>query len=147
MKLFTFFTFNASVELRSSLKSSVVQSSVVQKENGAFECVMIDDKGFVTEATTSNIWIIKNNVLITRPLGQEILSGVTRIKILEAANDLNITVKLKKFREDDIYKADAVFISNSSALILEAKKLNKKKLNYGKDKTVNLIKHKLFEYI
>lgn len=133
---------------RCDIKSVSLLPNVMLKqkaqENDAFECVMIDNKGFVTEATTSNLWIVKNKTVITRPVGNEILSGVTRNKILEVAKLLKIKVELKKFYEKDIYKCDGVFISNSTSLIIEAKKLNKIKLNYGKNKIINSIKIGLF---
>ena len=51
---------------------------------------MIDDKGYITEATTSNIWIIKDKKLYTPPLKKNILAGVTRKKVFELANILNL---------------------------------------------------------
>ena len=111
-----------------SLLPNVLLKQKALKKN-AFECLMLDGQGYITEATTSNIWILKNNALITTPLTSNILPGVTRKKIIELAKKLNIVVKEHKFRESDIYKADNVFISNSSTIILEANKLNGKKLN------------------
>ena len=134
---------------RCDIKSVALLPNVMLKqkalERGAFECVMTDNKGFVTEATTSNLWIVKNNTLITRPISNEILSGVTRNKILEVAKLLKIKIKLKKFYEKDIYNCEGVFISISTSLIIEAKKLNKKNLNYGKSKIINNIKLGLFK--
>ena len=136
---------------RCDIKSVSLLPNVMLKQKaklkGAFECVMIDAEGFVTEATTSNLWIIKNNDLITRPDCNKILAGVTRKKILEVANLLNINVKLKKFYEKDIHKADAVFISNSSNIIIQAKSLNKKPLNSDKNKIIEKLKHKIFSDI
>ena len=51
---------------------------------------MLDDQGYITEATTSNIWILKKNTLITTPLTSNILPGVTRKKLIELAKTLNI---------------------------------------------------------
>lgn len=133
---------------RCDIKSVSLLPNVMLKQEaklkGAFECVMIDKEGFVTEATTSNLWIIKNNCLITRPNSNKILSGVTRKKILEAANLCKIKVKLKKFNEKDIYQADAVFISNSSSIIIQAKRLNKIPIKCSKNRIIETIKHKIF---
>ena len=136
---------------RCDIKSVSLLPNVILKQEakikGAFECVMIDDKGFVTEATTSNLWIIKDDILITRPLGTDILSGVTRKKIIEIAKSQNIKIKFKKFQEKDIYLADGVFISNSSSFVLEAKKMNNIKLKYGKNSIIKKIKGELFNLI
>ena len=63
------------------IKSVSLLPNVLLKQkallNNAQECIMIDDRGFVTEATTSNVWIVKNNSLFTTPLSSNILAGVT----------------------------------------------------------------------
>ena len=112
-------------------------------DNNAEECVMKDQEGYITEATTSNIWIIKKNMLITPPLNNNILAGVTRKKIIEFAKELNFKVLEKKFREDDLLSADSTFITNSSSIILEAKSLNKKKLRIDKTGILKEIKNKV----
>ena len=108
---------------------------------------MIDSKGYITEATTSNIWIIKNKTLITTPLTSNILAGVTRKKVIELAGLLKIKVQEKKFKEADVLGADGVFITNSSALILEANKLNNKTLNLNSNGIMNKIKNNMLEMI
>ena len=108
---------------------------------------MLDDKGYITEATTSNIWILKNNTLVTTPLTSNILPGVTRKKLIELATTLNIKVREDKFKESDIFKADNVFITNSSAIILEANKLNGKKLKVSNNQILKNIKSEILKTI
>ena len=74
-----------------SLLPNVLLKQKALKKN-AFECLMLDDNGYITEATTSNIWILKNNTLITTPLTSNILPGVTRKKLIELAKILNVKV-------------------------------------------------------
>jgi len=116
-------------------------------KKNAFECLMLDDYGYITEATTSNIWILKNNFLITTPLTSNILPGVTRKKLIELANILNIKVCEEKFKESDVYRADNVFLTNSSAIILEANKLNGKKLNVSNNQILKNIKSEILKII
>ena len=108
---------------------------------------MLDDQGYITEATTSNIWILKNNTLVTTPLTSNILPGVTRKKLLKLANTLNIKVLEEKFKESDVFKADNVFITNSSAIILEANKLNGKKLKVSNNQMLKNIKSEILKVI
>lgn len=129
-----------------SLLANVLLKQKALKKN-AFECLMVDNNGFITEATTSNIWIIKNNCLITTPLTSNILAGVTRKKLLELAKSMQIKVFEKKFKEKDIYTADGIFISNSSAIILEADKLNNKKLKVNKNGILKKIKTEMLKII
>ncbi len=129
-----------------SLLPNVLLKQKALKKN-AFECLMLDDHGYITEATTSNIWILKNNTLITTPLTSNILPGVTRKKLIELANILNIKVCEEKFKESDVYKADNVFITNSSAIILEANKLNGKKLKVSNNQILRNIKSEILKVI
>ena len=108
---------------------------------------MLDDQGYITEATTSNIWILKKNTLFTTPLTSNILPGVTRKKLIEIANVLNIKVSEEKFKVSDVYKADNVFITNSSAIILEANKLNGKKLKVSNNQILRNIKSEILKVI
>ena len=129
-----------------SLLANVLLKQKAFKKN-AFECLMLDEHGYVTEATTSNIWILKNNTLITTPLTSNILPGVTRKKIIELAKIMKIKVYEHKFKESDIYKADGVFVTNSSAIILEANKLNGIKLKVNKNTILEKIKFRMLEII
>ena len=115
--------------------------------NNAFECLMLDNQGYITEATTSNIWMLKDNALITTPLTSNILAGVTRKKLIELAKRMNIKVLENKFKENDVYRADNVFITNSSTIILEANKLNGRKLNTFKNGLLTQIKSEIFKVI
>ena len=129
-----------------SLLPNVLLKQKALKKN-AFECLMLDDQGYITEATTSNIWILKKNTLITTPLTSNILPGVTRKKLIELANILNIKVSEEKFKESDVYEADNVFITNSSAIILEANKLNGKKLKVSNNQILKNIKSEILKVI
>lgn len=117
------------------------------KKNSAFECLLIDANGFITEATTSNVWIVKNKILHTTPLSSNILAGVTRKKILELAKKLKIKVMEKKFKEIDVLNADGVFITNSSSLILEAHLFNNKTLKVDNKGIMATLKKKMQELI
>ena len=136
---------NCHIKTVSLLPNVLLKQKALNKN--AFECLMLDDYGYITEATTSNIWILKNNTLITTPLTSNILPGVTRKKLIELANILNVKVSEQKFKEKDIFKADNVFITNSSAIILEANKLNGKKLRVSKNQILRNIKSELLKII
>ena len=136
---------NCHIKTVSLLPNVLLKQKALNKN--AFECLMLDDHGYITEATTSNIWILKNNMLITTPLTSNILAGVTRKKLRELAHTLNIKVCEKKFKEKDVFKADNVFITNSSAIILEANKLNGKKLRVSNNKILKNIKSEILKII
>src|SRR6185295_16023498 len=76
--------------MRRDIKSVMLLAPVLGKqaayEAGAFEAWMIED-GHVTEGTSSNAYIVRNGRVITRPLSNHILAGVTRRSLLKLAED------------------------------------------------------------
>lgn len=83
------------------------------KSRGAFESVMLNADGYVTECSTSNLFVVKAGVLITPSLECGLLDGVTRGRLLELAADAGIETREAKLRADDLLDADEVFVSSS----------------------------------
>lgn len=133
------------------IKTVALLPNVILKQkalkNNAFECVLKDKNNFITEATTSNIWILKDKCLITTPLSSNILAGVTRKKVIEVALSLGTRIIEKKFKEENIYNAESTFITNSSSMILEANMLNNKPLNVDQSGLIQKLKLKMMENI
>lgn len=98
---------------------------------GAFEGFMIED-GFVTEGTSSSAFIIKDGVLITKPLSNEILPGIRRKVILGFAGELGLKIEQRKFSMAEVYEADEVFISAATLPLLPVVKADGKPINGGK---------------
>lgn len=103
------------------------------KEKKVFEVIFLNNAGYVTEGTTSNIFLIKNNCLWTPALQNNILAGVTRSLILETAKELNITCKETSLTNYDFFNADEIFLSATSFEILPVRKINNLKINYQKN--------------
>lgn len=98
---------------------------------GAFEGFMIED-GFVTEGTSSSAFIIKDGVLITKPLSNEILPGIRRKVILGFAGELGLKIEQRKFSMAEVYEADEVFILAATLPLLPVVKADGKPINGGK---------------
>ena len=127
----------------SYIKSTSLLGNVLLKQKAlnkkAFECVMYDEKGFITEATTSNIWVIKNRKIYTPPLKKNILAGVTRKKVFEIAKKLKMAAFEKEIKLNFLVNSDGVFLTNSSSLLVMAKKIDNLKLNLDKDNIYKLL--------
>ena len=113
-----------------SLLGNVLAKNAAAKKN-AYEAILIDN-GIVTEATASNVWIIKKNKLITHPTNTDILKGITRqsIKKLVQSNSLKLVEKCFTLKE--MYAADEVFITSSGNFVTPIIKIDYKKINRGK---------------
>ena len=95
---------------------------------GAYEAWLIDEDGFVTEGTSTNAWIVDaSGRLTTRNLGHEILPGVTRRVIMEAAAEAQLPVSEHRFTPEDALVAREAFISSATGVVpvvsLDGKKI------------------------
>ena len=113
-----------------SLLANVLAKKEAVRKN-SYEAILIDD-GKITEATASNVWIVKNNKLITHPSNTDILKGITRetVKKLIKKNKLNL--KETSFTKKELYNADEVFITSSSSFVTPIIKVDSKLVNKGK---------------
>ena len=87
------------------------------KNNDAEETILYRD-GIVTEASSSNVFIVKSNCIYTHPKGPNILPGITREKVIECAKINNINVEESSFRKEQLMDADEVWISSSTREII-----------------------------
>jgi D-alanine transaminase len=87
------------------------------KESDSEEAILYRD-GIVTEASSSNVFIVKDSILYTHPKGPNILPGVTRDIAIHCAENLGIKVKEEKFTKEQLMQADEVWISSSTREIL-----------------------------
>ena len=113
-----------------SLLPNILAAKAAEKES-AYEAILIKN-GYITEATSSNVWIVKKNVLITHPSNSDILRGVTRDRIKILINKYNLKLNEKKFTKTELYKADEVFLTSSSCFVTPVIKIDNKKINNGK---------------
>lgn len=107
---------------RCDIKTVALLPNVLGKqaaeESGAFEAWMCDADGFVTEGTSSNAWIVTaDGTLVTRPLGPDILRGITRQAILRLAEDMGLVFEERKFSREEALEAREAFLSNSSHFV------------------------------
>jgi len=99
---------------------------------GADAAIMLNIQGYVSEASTENIFIVKNSILYTPPLEAGILRGITRETIMEIAKDLNIPVFERNLTLHDLYTADEVFLVGTAAELAPVVKIDGRIINDGK---------------
>lgn len=108
---------------RRDIKSVALLPNILAKqmarEAGAYEAWLVDGKGYVTEGSSTNAWIVDSDGrLITRPAGPDILNGVTRRVLIEAARLEGIEVVECAFTPEEAMNAREAFLSASSAIII-----------------------------
>lgn len=95
------------------------------KEAGAYEAVLVDGDGFVTEGSSSNVWIVdKDGKLVTRPDSHDILNGITRRILLKVAAAEGMDVVERAFSVEEARASREMFLTSSSAIIMPVVKLD-----------------------
>ena len=100
------------------------------KENNAEEAILLRD-GVVTEASSSNVFIVKDNCIYTHPKGRNILPGITRDITILLAKKLNIKVSETTFSREQLMEADEVWITSSTREILPITSIDNNIINSG----------------
>ena len=119
---------------RRDVKSIALLAQCVAKqaavEQGATEGWMTED-GYVTEGTSSSAYIVKDGVIITRPLSNEILPGIRRKVLLKLAQHHQVRVEERKFTIEEALNADEAFLTSASTFVLPIVELDGRTIGDG----------------
>ncbi|MFV9614980.1 MAG: D-amino acid aminotransferase [Gammaproteobacteria bacterium] len=116
------------------IKSTSLVASVMLKQQAA--AAEVDDailirNGVVSEGTASNVFIVKNDVLITPPTGHKLLPGITRDLVIEIAENNTIVVEQREIKEAELYNADEIWMTSSTREIAPVISLNGEAVGSG----------------
>lgn len=125
----------------SLLPNTMLYNQAVKQ--GAGESILVRD-GFITEATHSSVFAVKDKVLITRPLSNLILPGITRKVVMEICEKHRIGVEEKLFSDLELFEMDEVFITGTGSEITPVVQINDQKVGNGKPGQLTLKIQKLF---
>jgi branched-chain amino acid aminotransferase len=87
-------------------------------DHGYDEAIMLNEAGHVCEGTGENIFIVRDGVLMTPPVSDGILDGITRDSIIRMADDFGMVVRERSLVRTDLYLADEVFVSGTAAEVV-----------------------------
>ena len=82
---------------------------------GYDEAILLTDDGFIADGSGENVFIVKNGTIITPPLSTSILPGITRLTLIEIAQELGYTVEERNLIRTDLYLADEMFMVGTAA--------------------------------
>jgi len=110
---------------RADIKSISLLPNILAKQKardaGAYEAVLIDQNGYVTEGSSTNMWIVKDRALITRSAVPSsdfnILNGITRQTIHHLAEQQGFSVEERAFTPQDALSADEMFLTSSTGCV------------------------------
>ena len=133
--------------LRRDIKTVMLLAPVLGKqeavEKGAAEAWMVED-GRVTEGTSSNAYIVKNNTIITRPLSNRILAGCTRRALFRLAKEHDVKIEERLFTPEEAYEADEAFLTSASQFVMPITEIDGKRIGGGQPGPVTRKLRELF---
>jgi len=100
--------------------ANYMNSQLIKMEallNGYAEGIALDDRGYVSEGSGENIFLVSGGMVITPPLSSSILPGITRDSVIQICQELGITVKERSIQRAALYVADELFFSGTAAEI------------------------------
>jgi len=101
-------------------------------EAGVDEAIMLDTRGFVSEATAENVFIVRKGQLATPSTSSAILHGVTRQRVIELAGDLGYPVSEREITPFELINADEVFLTGTLAELVPVIRVNGRMIGSGR---------------
>jgi branched-chain amino acid aminotransferase len=111
---------------------------------GAHEALLLDERGFVTEGASSNVFAVRGGRLETPPLAAGILEGVTRGVVVGLARAMGIGVEEASLRTADLQASEEVFITSTVREILPVARLGDHTVGSGRPGPVTARLHEAF---
>ncbi len=122
---------------RCDIKTTGLTANILAKqaarEAGAYEAWLVDSDGLVTEGSSSNAWIVdERGTLVTRPLSNHILPGITRQTVMKLAHDRQIKVEERAFSAADIARAREAFVTSAGGPVMPVVRVDRHAIGDGK---------------
>jgi len=103
------------------------------REAGAYEAWQVDDEGYVTEGTSTNTWIVTpDGELVTRQIGEQILSGITRATLIGLADKLGVKLVERRFSVEEALDAREAFVTSATSFVTPITKINDSVIGNGR---------------
>jgi branched-chain amino acid aminotransferase len=115
--------------------ANYMNSQLIKMEailNGFSEGIALDDRGYVSEGSGENLFLVNNGRLLTPPLGASILPGITRDSVIQIARELGIEVEETNIQRAALYLTDELFFTGTAAEITPIRSVDKITVGLGK---------------
>jgi len=127
---------------RCDIKTTGLLGNVMAKQAAAQadarEAILIKENGDVSEASVSNFFIVKDDVIQTHPSTNEILSGIAREVTLRIAAEKNLLVKEEPFTKQAMFDADEAFLTGTTTNVLPVVQVDDTIIGNGKPSPITL---------
>ena len=110
---------------------NTILGKIEARQSGALEAIMLNEQGYVAEATADNVFIVHKGQILTPAASQGALAGITRSTIIDIARDLAIPERDANLTRYDIWCADECFLTGSGAEVIPVVKLDGRVIGTG----------------
>jgi branched-chain amino acid aminotransferase len=93
-------------------------------DHGYAEAILLNEAGMVCEGTGENIFVVRDEIIVTPPVSDGILEGITRDTIIALAQDLDFDIIEASLTRSDLYVADEVFFTGSAAEVVPVRSVD-----------------------
>ncbi len=139
---------NLATALSPQIKSLNFLNNILAKQEaskaGAFDSVMLNAEGRVTECTTSNIFFVQHGTLCTPSVACGILDGITREVVLALAKDQGIKTEESAYTAEALRQAEECFLTNTTMELMPVRDVDQHLVGPGKPGPLTLALHKQF---
>ena len=113
------------------LPACLAKAEAARRE--ADDAWQLDRDGNITEGSSNNVYIVtKDGKLVTRPLSNDILPGITRVSIMKLLEQTNLVLEERPFSVEEAENAQEAFYTSASAFVMPVVKINSTEINGGK---------------
>jgi branched-chain amino acid aminotransferase len=114
--------------------ANYMNSQLIKMEalvNGFAEGIALDDRGYVSEGSGENIFVVANGVVNTPPLSSSVLPGITRDSVIQICQELGLTIKERSIQRAALYVSDELFFSGTAAEITPIRSVDRIQIGNG----------------
>jgi D-alanine transaminase len=113
-------------------------------DEGAVEVVMFRN-GFLTEGSSSNVFVVKNGIVLATPKDNLVLPGITYDVVIELAHANKMPLEVRPIAEAEVHSADEIWVTSSTKEVLAVSTLDGKPVGAGKPGPVFRRMHQLYQ--
>lgn len=118
-------------EIKSLNYLNSILAKLEAREAGADDAILLDHRGFVSESSATNVFIVKDDKVSTPSSAAGILHGITRARIIRLCSDLGLDVAERDITPFELITADEVFLVGTKAEILAVSAISGTKVGTG----------------
>ena len=139
------------IPARGKISGAYVNSALIKTDAvraGFDEALVLTQEGHVSEGSAENVFIVRDGVLITPPVTENILEGITRRSVMELAREeLGIPVVERPIDRTEIYICDELFLTGTAAQITAVTRVDHRPVGNGKMGPITSKLRELFEKV